>query len=99
MPAPRCLVTLEGEVDPACEIDPLAIEARCADGLDELRVRDRTHPAYDLERLAGERSVRGRFVARLAGSSDPLAREAVLAGLRALDDRREVIADPAGASS
>jgi DNA repair protein SbcD/Mre11 len=93
------LVTLEGAVDPACEIDPPAIEARCADGLDELRVRGRTHPAYDLERLAGERSVRGRFVARLAGSSDPVAREAVLAGLRALDDRREVIADPAGASS
>ena len=72
---------------------------RCRSGLDRRRLRDRTHPAYDLERLAGERSVRGRFVARLAESNDPLAHEAVLAGLRALDDRREVIADPAGASS
>jgi DNA repair exonuclease SbcCD nuclease subunit len=90
------LVTLEGEVDPACEVDGQTIEARCAEGLDQLRVRDRTHPAYDLEQLAGERSVRGRFVARLAASGDPLAREAVLAGLRALDGRREVIADPAG---
>jgi DNA repair exonuclease SbcCD nuclease subunit len=92
------LVTLEGEVDPACEIDAQAIEERCADGLDQLRVRDRTHPAYDLEQLVGERSVRGRFVARLAASSDPLAGEAVLAGLRALDGRREVVAEPGGAS-
>jgi len=93
------LVTLAGEVDPACEVDPQAIERRCADGLDQLRVRDRTHPAYDLEQLAGERSVRGRFVARLAASGDPLAREAVLAGLRALDGRRDVVADPAGGAS
>jgi DNA repair protein SbcD/Mre11 len=93
------LVTLEGEIDPACEVDPRAIETRCADGLDELRVRDRTHPAYDLEQLARERSVRGRFVARLLASSDPHARQAVLAGLRALDGRREVIADPAAAAS
>jgi DNA repair protein SbcD/Mre11 len=93
------LVTLEGEVDPACEVDPPAIEARCGDGLDELRVRDRSHPAYDLEELARERSVRGRFVARLLHSSDPLAPEAVLAGLRALDGRREIIADPAEVAS
>jgi citrate synthase len=35
--------------------------------------------------------VRGRFVARLLGSADPDAHEAILAGLRALDGRAEVI--------
>jgi DNA repair exonuclease SbcCD nuclease subunit len=85
-------VTLEGEVQPGCEVAVALLEERCRDGLRELRVRDRTRPAYDLERLAGERSVRGRFVARLLRSDDPHAREALLAGLRALDGREELVA-------
>lgn len=91
-PGASLLVTLEGEVAPGCQLAPAALEERCGEGLRELRVRDRTRPAYDLDRLAGERSVRGRFVARLLASQDPHAREALLAGLRALDGREELVA-------
>jgi DNA repair exonuclease SbcCD nuclease subunit len=85
-------ITLEGEVDPGCEISPRAIQERCAGGLAELRVRDCTRPAYDLATLAAEPSVRGRFVARLLESEDIHAREALLAGLRALDGREDLVA-------
>ena len=85
-------ITLEGEVDPGCEVSPRAIEERCAAGLAELRVRDRTRPAYDLTSLAAEPSVRGRFVARLLESEDVHARDALLAGLRALDGREDLVA-------
>ena len=54
-------------------------------------VVDRTRPAYDLRAIAGERSVRGRFVARMLERDDPAAAEAVLAGLRALDGHAEVL--------
>ncbi len=82
---------LTGEIEPGCEIDTAALQERCRAGLTELAVVDRTAPAYDLERIAAEPSVRGRFVARLLGSGDPAAGEAILAGLRALDGRAEVI--------
>jgi len=81
------LVTLEGEVDPACEIDPPAIAARCADGLDELRVRDHTHPAYDNTeiipvpgsgrlcdcRLGAVRACAGHLVVKTFGARYPVA--------------------------
>ena len=84
-------VVLTGEVEPGCEIDPASLAERCGAGLTELAVADRTVPAYDLDELAREGSVRGRFVARLLHSDDPDAGEAILAGLRALDGRTEVI--------
>lgn len=84
-------VVLTGEVEPGCQVDPRSISERCAAGLTELAVIDRTVPAYDLDALAREGSVRGRFVARLLRSGDPDAHEAILAGLRALDGRAEVI--------
>jgi DNA repair protein SbcD/Mre11 len=84
-------VVLTGEIEPGCQIDPGSIAERCAAGLTELAVVDRTVPAYDLDALAREGSVRGRFVARLLHSGDPDAHEAILAGLRALDGRAEVI--------
>jgi len=84
-------VVLTGEVEPGCEIDAAALSERCCAGLTELAVVDRTVPAYDLEALAGEATVRGRFVATLLRSADPAAPEAILAGLRALDGRPEVI--------
>jgi DNA repair protein SbcD/Mre11 len=84
-------VVLTGEVEPGCEIDPRSISERCAAGLTELAIVDRTVPAYDLDALAREGSVRGRFVARLLHSGDPDAHEAILTGLRALDGRTEVI--------
>ncbi len=82
---------LTGEIEPGCEIDAASLAERCRAGLTELAIVDRTVPAYDLEELAREGSVRGRFVARLLRSADPDAREAILAGLRALDGRPEVI--------
>ncbi len=82
---------LTGEIEPGCEIDVRSISERCGAGLTELAVIDRTVPAYDLDAIARERSVRGRFVARLRHSGDPAAHEAILAGLRALDGRAEVI--------
>ncbi|MGN6380383.1 MAG: metallophosphoesterase family protein [Gaiellales bacterium] len=85
-------ITLEGEVAAGCEVAPRALEERFADGLRELRIRDRTRPAYDLRSLAEEPSVRGRFVARLLDSDEPHAREALLAGLRALDGREDLVA-------
>ena len=84
-------VVLTGEIEPGCEIDAGALAERCRDGLAELAVVDRTVPAYDLDAIAAEASVRGRFVARLLASADPDAGEAILAGLRALDGRPEVI--------
>lgn len=85
-------LTLEGEVDPGCEIAPAVLEERCGEGLEDLRVRDATRPAYDLAAIAREPSVRGRFVARLIDSPQPYAREALLAGLRAMDGRRDMVA-------
>jgi DNA repair protein SbcD/Mre11 len=87
-----CLrLVLEGEVAPGCAVDPAVLREGCGDVLDELVLIDRTRPAYDLDALARERSVRGRFVARMLQSDDPAAGEAVLAGLRALDGHAEVL--------
>jgi DNA repair exonuclease SbcCD nuclease subunit len=90
-PGASLRVVLTGEIEPGCEINVRSISERCGAGLTELAVIDRTVPAYDLDALARERSVRGRFVARLRHSGDPAAHEAILAGLRALDGRAEVI--------
>jgi DNA repair exonuclease SbcCD nuclease subunit len=84
-------VVLAGEIEPGCEIDPPVLAERCGAGLTELAVVDRTVPAYDLDAIAREPTVRGRFVARLRASGEPDASEAILAGLRALDGRPEVI--------
>ncbi len=84
-------VVLTGEIEPGCEISPASLAERCGAGLAELAVVDRTVPAYDLDAIAREESVRGRFVARLLHSAEPEAHEAVLAGLRALDGRKAVI--------
>jgi DNA repair protein SbcD/Mre11 len=80
-------VVLTGEVDPGCEVDVAALEERCREETADLVVRDRTVPGYDLDAIAAEPTVRGRFAARLIGSPEPVARDALLAGLRALDGR------------
>jgi DNA repair exonuclease SbcCD nuclease subunit len=87
-----CLrLILEGEVAPGCTIDRDALSERFGADLEQLVVVDRTRPAYDLQAIARERSVRGRFVARMLERDDALAGEAVLAGLRALDGHAEVL--------
>ena len=90
-PGASLRVVLTGEIEPGCEISPASLAERCGAGLTELAVVDQTVPAYDLDAVAREESVRGRFVARLLHSAEPEAHEAILAGLRALDGRKEVI--------
>ncbi len=85
-------VILQGEVEPTCEIDPRLLSERCRGGLAELVVVDHTRPAYDLDAIAREGSVRGRFVARMLASDDPLAPDAAIAGLRAMDGHAELVA-------
>jgi DNA repair exonuclease SbcCD nuclease subunit len=80
-------VVVTGEVDPGCEVDVVALVERCGEGTAELVVRDRTVPAYDLGAIAAEATVRGRFAAGLLESKEPHARDALIAGLRALDGR------------
>jgi DNA repair protein SbcD/Mre11 len=90
--AGACLrLVLEGEVAPGCSVDVDALTERLGSRLEELVLVDRTRPAYDLEAIVRDRSVRGRFVARMLRSDDPAAGEAVLAGLRALDGHAEVL--------
>ena len=76
---------------PGCAVDAGALAERLGAGVEELVIADRTRPAYDLRAIARERSVRGRFVERMLASDNPLAGEAVLAGLRALDGHTEVL--------
>jgi DNA repair protein SbcD/Mre11 len=87
-----CLrLVLEGEIAPGCAVDTGALAERLGAAVEELVIADHTRPAYDLQAIARERSVRGRFVARMLRSDDPVAGEAVLAGLRALDGHAEVL--------
>ncbi len=79
-------------MEPSCEIDPRLLAERCGQGLAELVVIDQTRPAYDLHAIAREGSVRGRFVARLLATDDPLATDAAIAGLRAMDGHTELVA-------
>ncbi len=83
---------LSGLVEPSCEIDSRLLAERCGHGLAELVVIDHTRPAYDLTAIAQEGSVRGRFVARLLAADDPLAVDAAIAGLRAMDGHTELVA-------
>jgi exonuclease SbcD len=89
-PGTSLRIVLSGEVAAGCAVDTAALEERCAEQTAEVVVRDRTVPAYDLEAIAAESTVRGRFAARLLASPDPHAHEALLAGLRALDGRTGV---------
>ena len=90
-PGASLRVVLTGEIEPGCEISPAQPRRALRRGPDELAVVDQTVPAYDLDAVAREESVRGRFVARLLHSAEPEAHEAILAGLRALDGRKDVI--------
>ncbi|HYX85444.1 MAG TPA: metallophosphoesterase [Gaiellales bacterium] len=90
-PGASLRVLIEGEVAPGCVVDPESLAERCVAEFAELVVVDRTRAAYDLAEIAQERSVRGRFAARLLARGDAAGREAALAGLRALDGHTEVL--------
>ncbi len=83
-------LTLTGEVAPEIELDTAALQAD-PHGLRELVVRTANlRPGYDLEALAAEATIRGRFVRDVGESAeldDEERRRILLTGLRALDGR------------
>lgn len=85
-------VTLTGELPPAVEVD-LAELRRVGGHLDGLVVRaEGLSAAYDLDAIAGERTVRGQFVRdALESIADPdRRRRVILTGLRALEGRSDL---------
>lgn len=92
-------VILEGEIEADCQLNPASIRERLGDCCDAVRIRDRTTVGYDVEKIAGEKSVRGHFVRRIGQrlSSAETAQErsrleaARLAGLRALEGKKELL--------
>ena len=93
-----CLrIDLVGEVEPDCEIRVAELAEPLSESLAALVLRDRTRPAYDLDSLARQHTAQGRFVRRLTEriqrATSAEEREtlelALLAGLRALDGRRD----------
>jgi exonuclease SbcD len=90
-------VTMLGEIDPVCEVRTAELARRLGDGLAALAIRDETQPAIDLEALAEQPTVEGRFAQRMLscaaaepGRSD-LYLDAARAGLRALAGQREPV--------
>jgi exonuclease SbcD len=58
-------ITLTGEIDSALALDLSLLQSRLVPHFYFLKLIDRTRPAYDLGRIAAERSARGLFVQRL----------------------------------
>ena len=91
-------LTVTGDISPAIDLHPrrdLALDALglSDEGLDGLVIRVRNlRPAYDLEAIAQEQTVRGAFVRDVGSSTlDEDERLRVLAvGLRALDGRDDL---------
>jgi DNA repair protein SbcD/Mre11 len=92
-------VLLEGEVDEECLLDPSLLTGALGEGFAELVIADRTRPAYDLDHLARQETVRGLFIRdlreRIEQADEDRERQklerALYAGLRALDGRGDVI--------
>ncbi len=85
-------LTVTGEVAPEVELAPADLEPLFA-GLDGHVVRfGDLRPAYDLDALADEATVRGQFVrdARAAGLDGATLRRVLVTGLRALDGRGDL---------
>jgi DNA repair protein SbcD/Mre11 len=89
--------TLVGEIDPVCEVHTAELGRRLGDGFAAIAIRDETQPAIDLEALAEQPTVEGRFALRmLTCAADEPARgdlylDAARAGLRALAGQREPV--------
>ena len=90
-------VVLTGEIDQMCEINSLELGERCEEGFADVLVDDRTVPAFNLQEIALEQTVRGRFVSallkRAEENPDESARALAAArtGLRALDGRTDLV--------
>jgi len=85
-------VSLEGELHPDVEMDLESIMHGCHDLFRFLNVENHSNPAYDLESIAQEPTVRGTFVSRMMNrigqcttdSEKNIVLQAVVYGLRAL---------------
>jgi exonuclease SbcD len=85
-------LTLSGEIGSDVELSPADLEPLLV-GLDGAVVRlGAVRPAYDLERLGAEPTVRGQFIrdVRSAELDPELARRVLVTGLRALDGRNDL---------
>jgi exonuclease SbcD len=85
-------LSLHGDLDPQVDLAPDTWRA-AAPALDALVVRTNDlHEAYDLERLAGDATVRGQFVSDVVAEIDDpdLRRRILTTGLRALDGRDDL---------
>lgn len=98
-PTSHLRVTLTGDIEPACEV-PLDVLAETRkEGFAELRLVDETTPGYDLEHIAVQETIQGIFVRGLneqvAAAPDEGERQvlerAIVAGLRALEGREDVV--------
>ena len=89
--------TIAGEIDPVCEVRTAELARRLGEGFAALAVRDRTSPAIDLEALARQPTVEGRFALRMLTSAEAeparsgLYLDAARAGIRALAGQREPV--------
>jgi hypothetical protein len=96
-PGRTLTATLVGEIDPVCEVRTGELARRLGEGFAALAIHDETQPAIDLEALAEQPTVEGRFAQRmLACAADEPARsdlylDAARAGLRALAGQREPV--------
>ncbi|MFN8526320.1 MAG: metallophosphoesterase [Chloroflexota bacterium] len=85
-------VTLKGDLDPAVTLRTREL-ADAAPWMDGLLVRlGAVLPAYDLDAVAAEQTVRGRFVREVRASNldDETRRLVLLTGLRAFDGRSDL---------
>jgi DNA repair protein SbcD/Mre11 len=89
--------TLVGEIDPACEVRTGELARRLGEGFAAIAIHDETQPAIDLEALAEQPTVEGRFALRMltCAAGEParsdLYLDAARAGLRALAGQREPV--------
>jgi DNA repair exonuclease SbcCD nuclease subunit len=99
-PEQICLsLELTGDLDPDCQLEREELVDAVGEDYAALRIAVSTTFGYDFGELAAEQTVRGHFVRRLSqriesASSPEEARhygDARLAGLRALDGRRDVL--------
>jgi DNA repair exonuclease SbcCD nuclease subunit len=96
-PGRTLTATIVGEIDPVCEVRTAELARRLGEGFAALAIRDETQPAIDLEALAEQPTVEGRFAQRMLASAageparSDLYLDAARAGLRALAGQREPV--------
>jgi exonuclease SbcD len=96
-PGRTLTATLTGEIDPVCEVRTAELARRLGEGLAALAIRDETRPAIDLEALARQPTVEGRFAQRMLASAlaeparSDIYLDAARAGLRALAGQKEPV--------